>query len=286
MERYDVVIIGRGPAGISAALYTVRAGLSTAILYSGDGALEKAHKIDNYYGFPGGVSGQELLEGGMEQAKGLGVSFLNVQVTGILPMKEVLLQTTTGQIEAGAVILATGKAKLRPAGLEVARLEGKGVSYCAVCDGFFYRGKNVCVIGAGDYALSEANELKPLATVTILTNGETPSFGETEIPVLTGKIAALEGETSVTGIQFGDGSRMDTNGVFVAIGTASAAALARKTGIALDGDNIRVDDKMQTNVKGVFAAGDCVGGFLQVSKAVADGAMAGKNVIAYLREEK
>ena len=284
MERYDVVIAGKGPAGISAALYTQRAGLRTLIVAPNYGALDSAGQIENYYGFPDGIDGPTLVRSGEAQAQKLGVSFVTGQVTGLMPMQPIEVETTAGQFACHALVLATGKAKLRPTHPDVAAYEGKGVSYCAVCDGFFHRGKQVFVLGSGAYAIKEAEELIHLASVTILTDGatleETPPAG---VLVDTRPIDCLYGEQVLEGVRFQDGETWEGTGFFVAIGTASAAALAKKTGLETDGDWIRIDAAGRTNLPGVFAAGDCTGGFLQVSKAVADGALAAKEAIAFVR---
>lgn len=285
---YDVIIVGKGPAGISAALYTQRANLKTLVVATGYGALEDAKKIDNYYGFPGGISGRELAQNGEAQARELGVELAEAQVTGLMPAgDQVLVQSTTGEFSCKAVILATGKAKLRPERPDVRRFEGKGVSYCAVCDGFFYRGKEVAVLGDGDYAASEAAELTHFAQVTILTNGK-PFEGALPAGAKldTRELEGLYGEETLAGVKFRDGSTLPLSGLFVAIGTASAAALARKTGLETEGDAILTGPEGSTNIPGIFSAGDCTGGFLQVSKAVSDGALAAKGAISYVRKLK
>ena len=162
------------------------------------------------------------------------------------------------------------------------------MSYCAVCDAFFYRQKRVAVIGAGAYALHEAEVLAPHASeVHILTNGEAPqaAFPET-MTVHAERIASIGGEDRVTGVRFEDGTALPVDGVFLAIGTAGSTALARKLGVLLDGAQIKVDDTMATNVPGVFAAGDCTGGLLQVAKAVYEGANAGLAAVKYVRGKK
>ena len=187
---------------------------------------------------------------------------------------------------AKSVVVAAGsvRAKAPVSGLDA--FEGKGVSYCAVCDGFFYRKKNVVVLGSGAYALSEAKELLPLAAqVSICTLGEEPKV---EIPaeyaVEKEKIVAVEGDDHVQKIRFASGKEIPVDGIFVALGTASAADLARKTGAAVQSNKLVVDEKLMTTVPGLFAAGDCLGGILQVAVAVGEGAKAGLAVVEYLRQ--
>lgn len=283
----DIVIIGSGPAGISAALYAVRGNLSPLVLTSGVGALEKAEKIENFYGNKDFLTGQELHENGMEQARKMGVRFQETQVLGVHEEETFVVDTNDGGIPARAVILATGARRRAPKIAGLKELEGRGVSYCAVCDAFFYRGKDVAVLGNGDFALHEADELVHLAgSVTILTNGEPLSFTrEHSYPVDERKIAALEGNERLEKIRFADQDAAEADGLFVAMGTAGSSEIARQLGAQLtDRGDIVVDGKMQTNIPGIFAAGDCTGGLLQISKAVYEGTVAGIEAGQYIRK--
>lgn len=281
----DVVILGSGPAGVSAALYTARAGLSTLILSSGAGALEKTEKIENYYGFAEPVSGKELLKNGIAQAERLGVRVLREEVVGLTFDREFLVTTKGNAYRAPFVVMATGASRKTPAISGLAEFEGKGVSYCAVCDGFFYRKKPVAVLGAGDYALHEASELLPMASsVTILTDGrETEAEFPPEMTVDSRKIAGLSGEGTLRRVDFEDGAHLPAAGLFVAVGVAGSADLARKVGAEVRGVSVAVDEKRRTNVPGLYAAGDCTGGLLQISKAVCDGALAGTDIVKEFR---
>lgn len=282
----DLVIIGSGPAGISAALYAVRGNLNPLVLTSGPGALQKAERIENFYGNKDFLTGQELHENGMEQARRMGVRFRETQVLGVHEEEMFVVDTSDGQIPARAVILATGSRRRAPKIPGLKELEGRGVSYCAVCDAFFYRGKDVAVLGNGDFALHEADELTHLAgSVTILSNGEPLTFTrECPYPVDERKIAALEGSERMEQIRFADQSTAQIDGVFVAMGTAGSSEIARQLGAQItDRGEIVVDEKMQTNIPGIFAAGDCTGGLLQISKAVYEGTVAGIQAGQYLR---
>lgn len=161
MEK--IVIIGAGPAGISAALYAARANMDPLVINNGIGALEKAEKIENYYGMDHPVSGKELFEIGLAQAKALGVRILDAQVLGIGGFDTFQVKTTAGDFETISVILATGSKRKAHSIPGIKEFEGRGVSYCAVCDAFFYRGKDVAVVGNSDFALHEAEELAPMA---------------------------------------------------------------------------------------------------------------------------
>ena len=281
-----VVIVGSGPAGVSAALYTARAGVETTVLTKGPGTLERAERIENYYGFAEPVTGAELARRGIEGAKAVGVQFVQAEAVGITYTDRLTVETLDGQWPADAVILATGASRAVPRIPGLTALEGKGVSYCATCDAFFYRGKQVTVLGSGEYALHEAQTLLPVAAqVTVLTNGEAPAADfPPQITVRTEKIARLEGEQRLSGIQLDSGEILPADGLFVALGVAGSTALARKISAAVEGNRILTDERMMTTVPGLFAAGDCTGGLLQVAKAVYEGALAGTEAAKALRK--
>ena len=262
----NIVIIGSGPAGVSAALYAARAGVDTTILTKGPGALDRAELIQNYYGFAEPISGAELERRGMEGARAVGVKFVTAEAVG-------LTYTDKLTVAAPRIPGLTG-------------LEGHGVSYCATCDAFFYRGKDVAVLGSGEYALHEAQALLPVAkSVTLLANGQplTAKF-PAEVAVRPEKVEAILGEQRVSGVQLAGGETVALDGVFVALGVAGSTALARKLGAEVDGNRIVTDEHMMTTLPGLYAAGDCTGGLLQVAKAVYEGALAGSEAAKALRK--
>ena len=282
----NIVIIGSGPAGVSAALYAVRAGADTTIITKGSGALDRAEKIENYYGFAEPVSGAELERRSIENAKRLGVKFVTAEAVGLTYTDKLTVETLGENYQADAVILAAGASRTAPRIPGLAGLEGHGVSYCATCDAFFYRGKDVTVLGSGEYALHEVQALLPVAkSVTLLTNGAplTAQFPP-EVKVYPQKVDAILGEKVVTGVQLSGGEQLSVSGVFVALGVAGSTALAKKIGAEVDGNRIVVDEKMQTTVPGLYAAGDCTGGLLQVAKAVYEGAQAATEAVKALRK--
>ena len=283
-----VVIIGSGPAGVSAALYTARAGIDTTVLTRGPGALARAEGIENYYGVPGPVSGAELERRGIEGAKAVGVQVVEAEAVGLTFTNKLTVETLSGDYPADAVILATGASRAAPPIPGLKALEGHGVGYCATCDAFFYRGKDVAVLGRGEYALHEASALLPLAkSVTLLTGGAPlPARAPPATPLGTEKVVASLGEEAgkVTGVRLAGGRELPLDGVCVALGVAGSTALARKMGAEVDGNRIVVDEHMMTTVPGLFAAGDCTGGLLQVAKAVYEGAMAGNEAAKALRK--
>ena len=289
--EYDAIIIGKGPAGISASLYLARAGYRVLVVGKDGGALERAEKIENYYGFPDPLTGAELVNRGIGQATRLGVTVVSDEVTGISLEDSLQVKTPRGEYRAKTVLLATGKSRisLKVPGFEEYR--GRGISFCAICDGFFYRGKRLGIIGTGDYAAAEFNELLHFTKdLTLFTNGE--PISSTNFPanmaVVTERILSFTGEGKLEAIVtdgIEGGSVYSVDGFFVAIGTAGAADFAAKIGIEVKGTDIVVDGEHMTNVPGVFAAGDCIGGYLQVAKAVADGALAAKGMVAFLKKK-
>lgn len=284
---YDVIIVGAGPAGISASLYTIRRNLKTLIIYKEKSALEKSTKIENYYGFENGINGEELYKIGIRQAQNIGAEAIKDEVTNIkidyLNEKEYTfkVETLNNEFKAKSVILATGNKKNKPNIKNMDKYEGKGISYCAICDGFFYRNKNVAVIGNGDYAIAEAKDLQNIAkSITILTNGrQAPEYRAENININTKEIDQIEGENKVEEIDFVDNTKMKIDGIFIAQGVAGSTEFAKKIGAKINNDKIVVDENMETSIKGLFACGDCTGGLYQVSKAVYDGTKAGLAVL-------
>ena len=283
-----IVIVGSGPAGCSAALYAARAGMETTVISKGIGALQKAEQIQNYYGFEEGITGAELYRRGVAGAQAVGTQFVTAEVVGLDYAATLVVQTTAGDYPADAVILATGTGRIAPKIAGLAEHEGRGVSYCATCDAFFYRGKTAAVLGTGEYALHEVQALLPLAGKVILcTNGE-PLTAEfpAGVTVCTEKLEAIEGEETVTALRLAGGGLLPADGLFVALGVAGSAALARKLGAPVENGRIVVDEKMQTGIPGLFAAGGCTGGMLQVCKAVYEGALAATEAIKQIRGKK
>lgn len=284
--EYDVIIIGSGPAGISASLYTARANLKTLIISKGIGILEKVNKIDNYYGLENTLTGEELQEIGINQAKKLGVEFAKDEALKIDYEGNFIVETINSKYKAKSVIIATGTSRKTPKINGIKEYEGRGISYCATCDAFFFKGKDVAVLGAKEYALHEAEELRELAnSVTILTNGEKPIENRSiSFDIEEKKIREFRGNNSIEEIHFEDNTIKKIDGVFVAIGTATSSDLARKIGARIDEKgNILVDENMSTNVPNLFACGDCTGGILQIAKAVYEGMVAGMSAIKSIK---
>lgn len=287
MNMEKLIIAGAGPAGVSAALYAVRSGITPLVLHKGAGALEKAAKIENYYGLPKPISGRELYENGIAQLSSLEVPVVQEELLAVEYDGDYTVHTAANTYHTRSLILATGTKRNTLSLKELKKYEGSGISYCAICDGFFYRGKEVAVLGNGVYALHEAQVLEPLASkVTILTNGKEASFSPDSlgsIQVETRKIISAGGETSLSYVELEDHTRFPLSGLFVALGTADSTDIARKLGLVMENNHIVIEPDTSTALPGLFAAGDCTGGLLQVSKAVYEGALAGTKAVNYLK---
>lgn len=281
----QAIIIGGGPAGVSAALYLARANINVVIVENGPGALARAHKIDNYYGIS--ASGGKLYASGLEQARAQGIHIITDEVIGVeyTGSFTLSLKNSAEQLSAPTLILATGTKNISLNLPGLIHLEGKGISYCAVCDGFFFRKKNVAVLGSGAYALHEAEYLRHLAgSVTVLTNGEDGSLAQAAgFTVKTAELTAINGENRLSSISFADNTTLEVDGLFIAMGTADSTDIARKLGAQINGRFIRIDSEGATNVPGLFAAGDCTGGLRQIAKAVHEGARAGLAALNFIR---
>jgi len=283
---YDTIIVGKGPAGITASIYAVRGNLKTLVIGKGYGDLVKAKEIENYYGFENGISGKELLDKGINQAKNLGVEIVEDEVVGVLYDTEFIVKTVNSEYKAKSVILATGTKRSSSKIKGIEEYEGKGVSYCAICDGFFFKGKDVAVLGNGDYAVSEALELVPVVNkVTILTNGlEARETRHPKISFNSKKIKEVRGDSDkVSNVDFEDNTKMDIAGIFIAEGTAASTDLAKKIGAEIEGRFVKVDENMKTNIPGMFACGDCTGGLAQITKAVYEGTKAGLSAAQFVK---
>lgn len=286
---YDVIIIGKGPAGISASLYIKRANLKVVVIGKDEGALKKAQKVENYYGII--ESGEKILETGVNQAKNLEVEILTEEVLSINYNNNFIVTTNNSEYEAKTVILATGANRPLPYIKGLKDFENKGISYCAICDAFFYRGKNIAVLGNGKYAIHEAKYLQNIVnTVTILTNGKPIEFEITpeiqlndNLKINQKEIEEIIGDDTVKAVKLKNDTQIQIDGLFIANGVASSVDLAKKIGAKTENNRIIVNENMQTTIKGLYAAGDCTGGLLQISKAVYEGAKAATEIINFLK---
>lgn len=278
---YDLIIIGGGAAGCSAALTARQRNLKTLVLYAGDGAMEKAHRMDNYPGMPM-VEGHEMVRVFRQQAQDLGAELKRQLVTKVLPMGGSFSVLAANDIYEGrSILLAMGTSRVNPLPGEE-ELLGQGVSYCATCDGMFYRGKQIIVVAGGKEAVEDANYLADLAQVQYFT--EKPHDTEelsAAIQVIQEKPRGIrqQGERLVL---ISDQGEHEADGIFV-IRPAVAMTQLLPEVESLKG-RLSVDAELMTNVPGVFAAGDILGAPLQVAKAVGDGNRAALSIASFLRK--
>ena len=281
---FDTAIIGTGPAGLSAAINLKNRGKS--VLWFGSkemsGKVEKSERIANYPGL-GLISGQELNEKLREHAKTLSLEITDRMVTNITRMKNSFMLLADNEIfEAKTLILCTGVVPAKGLPGE-AELLGRGVSYCATCDGMFYRGKTIAVLCGAKRYEHEVKYLSEIAEKLYLFAAYPDCEVEAEnIERLTSAIREVKGEKKVSSIVLRDGTQIPADGLFCLRGAISPTALL--PGLALDGAHITVDRQMRTNIPGCFAAGDCVGAPYQIAKAVGDGNVAAHAALDYLAE--
>lgn len=297
---YDIIIIGAGPAGLTAAIYARRAGKSCLIMERSafGGQIALSPKLENYPGFVE-ISGAEFSDRLVEQALGLGAEVELDEVTAVNDHgSHKTVTTTSGEFEAKAVIIAAG-AKHRHLGLErEEELTGMGVGYCAVCDGAFYRGKTVAVYGGGNTALQDAMMLSEICAKVFLIHRRDTLRGEKHLEeklrakdnvefVLESQIAALLGGEELEGLRLhrNDGSEREISvaGLFIAIGYAPDNAPYAGVAVLDEGGYISAGEDCRVATPGVFVAGDCRSKAIrQVTTAVGDGAVAALAACEYL----
>ncbi|MBR5948102.1 MAG: NAD(P)/FAD-dependent oxidoreductase [Clostridia bacterium] len=282
---YDVAIIGSGPAAISAAL-TLKLHNKNIIWFGSkklSPKVEKSEKIANYPGVPM-VTGPELNRLYLEQVEAMGLEITEQQVTKISASRKGFMVLGGSDIyEAKTVLLATGAVSGKGFPNE-AELLGHGVSYCATCDGFLYKGKTIAVYcGSKDFE-HEVTYLAEIAAKVFLFTPYTCELTGENIVVNPGKLKAICGEKKANGIDLLDGTTLDVDGVFILRPAVAPANLIK--GIELSGADIVVDRNMATNKPGCFAAGDCTGRPYQLTKAVGEGNVAAHSIVAYLAEKE
>ncbi|MEY8523540.1 thioredoxin-disulfide reductase [bacterium 1XD8-76] len=289
----DVIIIGAGTAGLTAAIYALRAGKSVLVLEQGTygGQIVNTPKVENYPGIEQ-ISGYEFASGLFKQAEKLGMEYRNEKVIGVRQEGTCKVVETEGEIyEAVALVLATG-AKNRPLGVErETELTGRGISYCATCDGMFFRGKKVAVVGGGNTALEDAAFLSNYCEQVYVIHRRETFRGEDKLVkelrekanvefLLNKTVQELKGDTTLQAVMLrdknsGEVSRLEIDGLFVAIGQVPENGIFADLLELDEGGYIVAGEDCRTNVEGIFAAGDCRRKTVrQLTTAAADGAVA------------
>lgn len=302
---YDVVVIGAGASGLTTALYTARAGLNTLVLERAiyGGQLQTTPEIENYLGFDN-ISGEDLSEHMYNQAINQGVKYAYGDVEKVEKGENNIfyIHMASGMIvEAKAVVIATGveRRKLGVEGEE--EFSGKGVAYCAICDGAFFKGKDIIVVGGGDSALEEANYLTQVVNSVTMIHRNDKFEGQKVLQdrvfsnpkiktVMNHRVIGINGDKKVTSVSVLNNvadveTEVETDGIFIYIG-ADATTSMFKGFVEMDKNGyIITNDDMMTSVKGVFAVGDVRSkNIRQIATAVGDGATAGVNISRYLEE--
>jgi thioredoxin reductase (NADPH) len=301
---YDLIIIGAGPAGLAAAIYGARARLNTLLIERGmpGGLITQTEAVENYPGFPEAIGGMELTERMSQQAKRFGITPVFGEVNAIeVNGQERVVRTTDASYSAGAVILATGSTMLKLGVPGEDAFTGRGVSWCATCDGFFYREKKVAVVGGRDAALGEALHLTKFASTVYLIHSrqeyraakimQEMVTAEPKIQPGLGKvITGISGKDVIEAVTLkdtasGEVTELALDGVFIAIGYQPNTEFLKGV-VELDaGGVVPVDLKLQTNVPGIFAVGDIRRDSIrQVVSATGDGATAAVYAERYLRD--
>ena len=277
--RYDILVLGSGPAGLSAAV-TAR-GRNKSVLVIGnrwqDSPLARAERVDNYLGMPG-MTGMEMLEAFQRHAQEMGGEMVTGKVLSIMEWEGFNLTVGSQLYQGSALILAPGVVRQAKFPGEETYL-GRGVSYCATCDGMLYRNKPVAVVGRSKDAPHEAAYLKSIGCQVVYVAPKRPDQLEEDIPFIQAAKLAVKGEQTVTALE-ADGADIPVNGVFILREAVAPGDLL--PGLTLEKGAIQVDRSMATSVPGVFAAGDATGAPLQVSKAVGEGLIAALSACEYL----
>ena len=276
---YDIIVLGSGPAGLAAAVGA--RGRNKSVLVIGnrwqDSPLAKAERVDNYLGMPG-RTGTEMLEEFHAHAVQMGVEFVEGKVISMMAWEGFMVTVGSEMYQSRALILATGVQRQAKFPGEEDYL-GRGVSYCATCDGMLYRNRPVTVVGRSEEAPQEANYLQSIGCQVTYVAPQQPEGLNGEIPFVKAGRVEVRGEQAVTGLD-ADGQLIPCDGVFILRKAVASTDLL--PALETENGSIKVDRRMATNIEGVYAAGDCTGAPLQVAKAVGEGHIAALSVCDYL----
>lgn len=275
----DIIIIGAGPAGLSAAVNAVNRGKTVRIFSNKENYLSKAERVDNHLGFYN-ISGKELMNKFKEHTKAMNIKIEDGKVVNVLPMGESFMVNVNGEIaEAKKIILSMGVSKVKELPGE-GKLLGTGVSYCATCDGMLYRNKNAIVWDQSKDALEEANYLSSIGVnVTFVSKSTRFENLNENIKFINGTISEILGDSSVEYAVI-NGEKQQADAIFLLRDAVAPTALI--DGLETENSFIKVNKNMETNIEGVYAAGDITGKPLQLSKAVSEGLIAAQHAAAQI----
>ena len=291
-KEKDVIIIGAGVSGMTSAIYLKRANLDVLLLeseYPG-GQITKTDAIENYPGFVN-INGFELSEKIFEQVKNLNVEYKNEKVLEIKKGNIIEVITENNVYESKNVIIATGRSPKRLGIENEDKFTGKGISYCALCDGNLYKNKNVAIVGAGNSAFEESLYLSKICNkVTIIARHDVFKADDIlvekvkntkNIEILTNKeVKEIIGNEKLEQVILNDGTKLDISGLFIYIGQQTNIKPYEKLNITNEYGYINVNNKMESNVPGIYACGDCINKELyQIITASSDGAIAANQII-------
>jgi thioredoxin reductase (NADPH) len=281
--RYDALIIGAGPAGLSAAITLRRRNRSVLVLSNpiSRNPLYRAEQIDNYLGMPG-LTGEQMMEQFLDHAISQGVELKTGRVLSAMPFEGWMLTVGSEIYEGKTLIIATGVARGQKYSGEQALL-GRGVSYCATCDGMLYRNKPVVVVGRSADAPLEANYLADIGCQVTYVSPARPEGLRQDIPYIKGGRLEIQGENAVEAVLV-DGAAIPCQGVFIL--REAVAPVDLLPDLEQEDGYIKVNRRMETSLPGVFAAGDCTGKPLQVAKAVGEGQLAGEAADRWLESKE
>jgi len=283
----QVIIIGKGPAGISAAIYLKRAGIDPIVIGKDLGALgDYKSTIENYYGFDQPIDGKKLIEDGIKQASFLGIQIIDETVISIKDnIDHFSVITKTSNLQSETVLLATGKTRENLSIPGYRKFKGKGISMCATCDGYFYRKKKIGIVGCGHYMKHELEYLSRMTKeITVFTHGNELDE-DLGFPIIKEPILEFGGIDKISYVKTKNGTH-EVDGLFIALGAPSSIEFANQLGLIVEKGNLIIDQEYQTNVPGIFAAGDITGGKLQIAKAVYDGMEVADYIYKYLKFKK
>lgn len=281
---YDLIVVGGGPAGVSAAINGRKNGLSVLLINGLSAKTNINYKIDNYYGFPDGITYKELIDRGIIQTKKFEVNVLDELCYEYYQEDGLQVCLTSNKYYGKTLVIATGLHYKKISVSNFDQFVGNGIHFCTLCDGFLYRNKKIALYGYGSYLIHEYEHLKNVCNdITIyLTSDDDLGDYKFSHPVYpNSKITALNGNKHLESITI-NGETINLDGLFVALGSPNSHSLATTAGIETNGERIVVNKSFETNLKGVFAIGDIISGITQIARSLYEGMEVINSVINYI----